>query len=81
MQFLYFLIIGIVAGALAKMVVPGEGPGGILGDLVLGVVGAMIAGFLGFGAAGLVGSIFTAFLGAALLLFIVRLLTKNRAAH
>lgn len=80
MHILFFLVVGIIAGALAKMVVPGEGPGGILGDLVLGVVGAMIAGFLGFGAVGFLGSIFTAFLGAALLLFIVRLFTRNRAA-
>ena len=65
MHILFWIVVGIIAGALAKMVVPGEGPGGTLGDLIVGIAGALIAGFLGFGAAGFLGSIFTSFIGAA----------------
>ncbi len=79
MHIIFWLVVGIIAGALAKMVVPGEGPGGTIGDLLVGVAGALIAGFLGFGAAGLIPSIVTSFIGAALLLFLMRMFTKNRA--
>ena len=43
---IFWIIVGIIAGALAKVVVPGEGPGGILGDLIVGVLGAIIGGFM-----------------------------------
>jgi uncharacterized membrane protein YeaQ/YmgE (transglycosylase-associated protein family) len=80
MNILWWIVVGIIAGALAKMVVPGEGPGGILGDLIVGIVGALIAGFLGVGFAGFFGSILTAFIGAAILLFLMRAFTRNRTA-
>ena len=79
MHIVFWLVVGIIAGALAKMVVPGEGPGGIVGDLIVGIAGALIAGFIGFGAAGLIGSIVTAFIGAALLLFLLRAFTTRRS--
>jgi uncharacterized membrane protein YeaQ/YmgE (transglycosylase-associated protein family) len=47
MSILWSLIIGLVAGALAKLVMPGRDPGGIIITMALGVVGALIAGFLG----------------------------------
>ena len=42
-----FLIIGLVAGAVAKLLVPGDDPGGVLMTMVLGVVGAILGGFIG----------------------------------
>jgi uncharacterized membrane protein YeaQ/YmgE (transglycosylase-associated protein family) len=66
------------------MVVPGEGPGGILGDIVVGIVGALLGGWLFnfFGHTGLDGfsiySIFVAFVGAVVLLFVLRLITGRR---
>jgi uncharacterized membrane protein YeaQ/YmgE (transglycosylase-associated protein family) len=84
---LTWIIVGVIAGFLAKAVVPGEGPGGVLGDLVVGVVGAIIGGWImnSFGNAGATGlniwSIFVAFLGAVVLLFIMRALTGRRATY
>jgi len=87
MDILTWIIVGVIAGFLAKAVVPGEGPGGVLGDLVVGVVGALIGGWImnSFGNAGATGlniwSIFVAFLGAVVLLFIMRALTGRRATY
>lgn len=86
MSILAWIVVGLVAGWLAKMVVPGEGPGGIIGDLLTGIVGAFIGGWLFtyFGHTGLTGltfySIMVAFVGAVVLLFILRLLTPRRSA-
>jgi len=41
------LIVGLVVGALAKLIMPGRDPGGIIITMLLGIVGAMVAGFLG----------------------------------
>jgi uncharacterized membrane protein YeaQ/YmgE (transglycosylase-associated protein family) len=87
MSILAWIIVGIVAGFLAKAVVPGEGPGGILGDLIVGIVGAVLGGWImnAFGNAGATGlniwSIFVAFLGAVVLLFLLRALTGRRATY
>lgn len=82
---LFWIIVGIVAGLLAKMVVPGEGPGGILGDLIVGVIGAFLGGwlfktFLGHSYSGWVGSTAVAFVGAVVLLVILRAITGRRMA-
>jgi uncharacterized membrane protein YeaQ/YmgE (transglycosylase-associated protein family) len=47
MHFLWMLIVGLVAGALAKLIMPGRQGGGIIVTMVLGVVGAFAAGLLG----------------------------------
>jgi uncharacterized membrane protein YeaQ/YmgE (transglycosylase-associated protein family) len=47
MHILYMLLIGLVIGALAKLVMPGKDPGGILITILIGVAGSMLAGFLG----------------------------------
>ena len=84
MSILAWIIVGIIAGFLAKAVVPGEGPGGILGDLVVGVVGAVIGGWImnAFGNVGANGlniwSIIVAFIGAVVLLLLMRALTGRR---
>src|SRR5437879_13549608 len=84
MQFIVFLIIGGVAGALAGRVVSGHGYG-VLMDIVVGVIGAFIGGWLlstvlGVSGGGLLISFIAAFVGAVILLWVVRLVTGNRAA-
>ena len=74
---IFWLIVGVVAGLLAKMAVPGEGPGGIVGDLIVGVVGAILGGwlfkvFLGHSYSGWIGSTVVAFIGAVVLLVVMR---------
>lgn len=84
MEYLIFwIIVGIVAGVLAKMVVPGEGPGGILGDLLVGVLGAFLGGWLfktllGHSYSGWGGSTAVAFVGAVVLLIILRAVSYRR---
>jgi uncharacterized membrane protein YeaQ/YmgE (transglycosylase-associated protein family) len=79
---IFWIIVGIIAGALAKVVVPGEGPGGILGDLIIGILGAIIGGFvasaLGIVAGGWVGSTVVALIGAIILLAILRAVGTRR---
>jgi len=86
MSILAWIIVGIIAGWLAKVVVPGEGPGGLIGDLVVGIVGALIGGWLfqSLGHTGVTGlnvpSIIVAFIGGVILLLILRLVGARRGA-
>ena len=80
MGLLWFLIVGLVAGWLAGVLVKGGGFG-VVGDIVIGVIGAILGGWLfsTFGAApggGLLGSIFVATIGAVVLLVVVRVLKR-----
>ena len=74
-----FLVIGLVAGWLASRVMRGGGFG-LVGDLVVGVVGAFVGGWLfslfGISAGGLLGSLVTAFVGAVALLYVIRLIKR-----
>jgi uncharacterized membrane protein YeaQ/YmgE (transglycosylase-associated protein family) len=80
MNILWFLVVGLVAGWLAGVLVKGGGFG-LVGDLVVGVIGALLGGFL-FGrfgisaGGGLLGSIIVATIGAVILLFILRLIKR-----
>jgi uncharacterized membrane protein YeaQ/YmgE (transglycosylase-associated protein family) len=47
MEIIWMLVIGLVAGALAKLIMPGKDPGGILVTMLIGVAGAITAGLLG----------------------------------
>jgi uncharacterized membrane protein YeaQ/YmgE (transglycosylase-associated protein family) len=47
MHILWMLIIGLVAGALAKLIMPGKDPGGMIVTMLLGVAGSFVAGFIG----------------------------------
>jgi uncharacterized membrane protein YeaQ/YmgE (transglycosylase-associated protein family) len=47
MGFLGWIVLGLLAGATAKLIVPGDDPGGIIITILLGIVGAVIGGFLG----------------------------------
>ena len=77
MNLVWFLLVGLVAGWLAGMLVKGGGFG-LVGDLLIGVLGAVLGGWL-FGAmgaslgGGLIGSLAVATVGAVLLLIMVRL--------
>lgn len=80
MNFLWFLIVGLIAGWLAGVMVKGSG-GGLVTNLIVGVIGALVGGFLfglfgASGGGGLLGSLFVATIGAVVLLFIVRKLKK-----
>ena len=82
MDLLTWLIVGLIAGVLASLVMGGGY--GIIGDIIIGIVGAFIGGWLfarlGVGTpfGGLAGTIFTAFIGAVVLLFILRLISRGR---
>jgi uncharacterized membrane protein YeaQ/YmgE (transglycosylase-associated protein family) len=79
MDFLAWIVIGLVAGVLASLVMGGTGYG-IIGDIVIGIVGAFVGGWLfstlGISTpfSGMGGTIFVAFIGAVVLLFILRLI-------
>ena len=80
MNLLWFLVVGLVAGWLAGVLVKGGGFG-VIGDLVVGVIGAFLGGWLfsTLGASaggGLLGSLIVATIGAVVLLFIVRLVKR-----
>ena len=78
-----WMIFGLIVGAIAKLVMPGKDPGGIIVTMVLGIAGALIGGFLGrtlgwYGpndGAGFIMSL----LGAVLLLWVYRMVVARRA--
>jgi len=84
------LVIGIIAGFIARAVVPGPDPMGFVGTLVLGIVGSFVGGFLGalifgkdldsegwFQASGIIGSI----IGAIVVLLLYRVVTRRGGRH
>lgn len=79
MELLWFILIGLAAGWLAGKLVRGGGFG-VLGDLVVGLIGAIIGGYLfralGVAAYGLLGSLIVATIGAVVLIFLVRLVKR-----
>ena len=85
MDLLTWLIVGLVAGVLASFVMGGTGYG-IVGDIIIGIIGAFVGGWIfaqlgvstPFG--GLAGTIFTAFIGAVVLLFVLRLIKRKPRA-
>jgi uncharacterized membrane protein YeaQ/YmgE (transglycosylase-associated protein family) len=82
-HFLWMCLIGLIVGALAKLVMPGRDPGGILITMLLGIAGSLLGGFigraLGLYEPGQSAGFFMSLLGAIVLLFIYRLLTRHRA--
>jgi uncharacterized membrane protein YeaQ/YmgE (transglycosylase-associated protein family) len=81
MEILTWIIVGLVAGVLASLVVGGYG---LLADILIGIAGAFVGGYI-FNAAGwsapwggLAGTIFVAFIGAVVLLAILRLIHSAR---
>jgi uncharacterized membrane protein YeaQ/YmgE (transglycosylase-associated protein family) len=76
------IIIGLVAGALAKLIMPGDDPGGIIVTILIGIAGSLVGGFLasliGLGGGGWIWSIIVATIGAIILLAIYRMLVGGR---
>jgi uncharacterized membrane protein YeaQ/YmgE (transglycosylase-associated protein family) len=78
MHILATLLVGLIAGALAKLIMPGKDPGGLLVTMVIGVGGSFLAGFLGkavglYGDPGSRPGILASIIGALVLLGIYRL--------
>lgn len=83
MGFLWTLIIGLVVGAIAKLLMPGRDPGGIIITMLLGIAGALLAGFigreLGWYASPAEGpGIIASVIGAMILLLLYRLFVRRR---
>ncbi len=87
MGILTWIIVGLIAGALGKLIMPGDDPGGIFVTIILGIVGAFVGGFVFslFGGAGVtgfnLGSILVATVGAIILLAIYRAVAGGRTAR
>ena len=80
MEFVWFILVGLVAGWLAGQFMKGGGFG-IVGDIIVGVLGALLGGFLfsSLGVSlggGLLGAIIVATIGAVILIFLVRLIKR-----
>ena len=86
MGIIAWIIVGLIAGALAKLIMPGDDPGGIIVTMLIGIVGAFIGGFVfglfgGSGVSGInIGSIIVAVVGSIILLAIYRLIVGGRTA-
>jgi uncharacterized membrane protein YeaQ/YmgE (transglycosylase-associated protein family) len=83
MGFLWTLIIGLVVGAIAKLIMPGRDPGGIIVTMLIGVAGALLAGFLGramgwYSDPGTGPGIIASVIGALILLFLYRMIAGRR---
>ena len=83
MEFIWMLIIGLIAGAIAKLIMPGKDPGGIIVTILLGIAGSFVGGFLfnsllgmgdGTSTSGLIGSV----IGAIILLALYRMIAGRR---
>lgn len=81
-----WIIFGLIAGAVAKLLMPGRDPGGMFVTILLGIGGAVVGGFIGraiWGSTGAndwsIGSFVLAIVGAILLLFLYRLFVGRRS--
>jgi uncharacterized membrane protein YeaQ/YmgE (transglycosylase-associated protein family) len=88
MGILGWIVLGLIAGAIAKLIMPGDDPGGILVTMLLGIIGAVIGGFLGSRIFGIGLQSFwnlqtwiVAIIGSLILLAIYRLIAGRRAAR
>jgi uncharacterized membrane protein YeaQ/YmgE (transglycosylase-associated protein family) len=85
LSFIWMCIIGLVAGAIAKLLMPGKDPGGLIVTMLIGIAGSIVAGYLGRAigwyqegqGAGLIMSV----VGAIILLAVYRMMTSRRAAN
>jgi uncharacterized membrane protein YeaQ/YmgE (transglycosylase-associated protein family) len=75
-----WIIVGGIAGAIAKFIMPGKDPGGIIVTILLGIAGALLMGFLGttFGFNSDGAGFISAIVGAVILLAVYRLINKNK---
>ncbi|HET7238501.1 MAG TPA: GlsB/YeaQ/YmgE family stress response membrane protein [Terrimicrobiaceae bacterium] len=83
MGIISWIFLGLIAGALAKFIVPGRDPGGFFVTILIGIVGGLLGGFLGsFMGLGKIesfdlGGVIIATLGAIILLILYRLFRKG----
>jgi uncharacterized membrane protein YeaQ/YmgE (transglycosylase-associated protein family) len=84
MGILAWIVLGLIAGAIAKAIMPGRDPGGFIVTALIGIVGAVVGGFLGnliFGIGGVSGidirSILISVVGALVLLWVYRMATRR----
>jgi len=82
MGILGWMLFGLIVGVLAKLVMPGRDPGGIIVTMLLGIAGAVLGGFigraLGFYGEGEPAGFLMAFLGAVVLLLLYRMMGRRR---
>ncbi len=88
MSIISWIVLGLIAGALAKLIMPGRQGGGIIVTIILGIIGAILGGFLGslVGIGSLesvfdIGTIITAIVGALIVLFIYGAVTGRKGAR
>jgi uncharacterized membrane protein YeaQ/YmgE (transglycosylase-associated protein family) len=87
MEFIWMIVVGLLAGALAKFLMPGDDPGGIFITIAIGIAGSLIAGWLGRALFGWYGpneagpGILASIAGAMILLFAYRTISGRRHAH
>ena len=88
MGIIAWIVLGLIAGALAKFLMPGDDPGGIFLTILLGIAGAIVGGFIAVAlniSDGIddfdIGSIVLAVLGSMLLLAVYRMVFGRRGAH
>ena len=82
--FLGWILIGLVAGVLGKLIMPGRDPGGFIVTILLGIAGALLAGFLGRSlglyAPGQPAGWIAATIGAIIILILYRVVMRSRRA-
>lgn len=89
MSIIGWIVLGLIAGAIAKFIMPGKDPGGIFVTLILGIVGALLGGFLASALFSVnpndgffdISTWLSAIVGALILLFIYRLITGRRSSR
>ncbi|HEY0493705.1 MAG TPA: GlsB/YeaQ/YmgE family stress response membrane protein [Candidatus Dormibacteraeota bacterium] len=84
MGIIAWIVLGLIAGGLAKLIMPGRDPGGIIVTMLIGIAGAIVGGFIfslfgGGGVSGVnLGSIIVAVIGALVLLALYRMISGRR---
>lgn len=88
MGFLGWIVLGLLAGAIAKLIMPGDDPGGIIVTMLIGIVGAVVGGFLGSRIFGIglenfwsLQTWIVAIVGALILLGLYRIFAGRRAVR
>jgi uncharacterized membrane protein YeaQ/YmgE (transglycosylase-associated protein family) len=82
---IFWIIVGLIAGALAKLIMPGDDPGGVIVTIIIGIVGAVLGGFIlsllgiggGASSGGFIFNIIAGIIGAVILLAIYRALAPR----